>query len=75
MAIIRTGDARKLSEKDLDKKLSELKLELTKEKASISIGASATSPGRIKEIKRATARILTVKKEKQSSQGSEVKSK
>ncbi len=66
MAVIRTKDARKLSDKELDKKLSELRLELTKERASISIGASATSPGRIREIKKAIAKILTVRDEKRS---------
>lgn len=61
MAVLRTKDIKKLGEKDLDKKLSELRLELTKERANIAIGASATSPGRIKEIRRAIARINTVK--------------
>jgi large subunit ribosomal protein L29 len=61
MAVLRTKEIKKLGEKDLDKKLSELRLELTKERANIAIGASATSPGRIKEIRRAIARINTVK--------------
>jgi large subunit ribosomal protein L29 len=65
MAVLRTKDARKLGEKDIDKKLNELRLELTKERANIAIGASATSPGRIREIRRAVARILTVKNERQ----------
>ena len=68
MAVIRTRDARKLRAKDLDKKLNELRLELTKERASIAIGASATSPGRIKEIKKAIARILTIKNQKKFSE-------
>ena len=63
MAIIRIKDVRKMSDKDLDKKLNEFRLELTKERASIAIGASATSPGRIREIRRAIARIKTVKSE------------
>jgi len=65
MAVIRNKDVKKLGEKDLDKKLNELRLELTKERANIAIGATATSPGRIKEIKRAIARILTEKNTKQ----------
>jgi len=63
MAVLRTKEIRKLGEKDIDKKLNELRLELTKERANIAIGASATSPGRIREIRRAIARILTVKNE------------
>ncbi|RLI96239.1 MAG: 50S ribosomal protein L29 [Candidatus Aenigmatarchaeota archaeon] len=66
MAIIRTKDVRKLGDKDLDKKLNELRLELTKERANIAIGASATSPGRIKEIRKSIARIRTVKNQKSS---------
>lgn len=65
MAILRTKEIREMNEKDLDKKLNELKLELAKEKANINIGASVTSPGRIKEIKRTIARIETIKREKQ----------
>ena len=65
MAVIRAKDLKKLGEKDLEKKLNELRLELTKERASIAIGASATSPGRIREIRRAIARILTAKNERQ----------
>lgn len=64
MAIMKMKDARKLGDKDIDKKLSELRLELTKEKANIAIGANAVSPGRIKEIRRAVARLLTVKDER-----------
>jgi large subunit ribosomal protein L29 len=64
MAILRSKDIRKLSEKELEKKLDELRLEIAKEKANISIGASVTSPGRIKEIRKTIARILSVKKEK-----------
>ncbi|UCD07790.1 MAG: 50S ribosomal protein L29 [Candidatus Aenigmatarchaeota archaeon] len=64
MAILRSKDIRKLSEKELEKKLDELRLELAKEKANISIGASVTSPGRIREIKKTIARIQTIKKEK-----------
>lgn len=64
MAILRPKDIRKLSEKELEKKLDELKLELAKEKANISIGASVTSPGRIREIRKTIARVKTIKSEK-----------
>ena len=68
MAVLRNKDVKKLGERDLDKKLSELRLELTKERASIAIGASATSPGRIREIRRAIARILTEKSNSRNQQ-------
>ena len=64
MAILKTKDIRKLNEKELDKKLDELKLELVKERANISIGATVTSPGRINEIRKTIARIRTIRNEK-----------
>ncbi len=60
MAILSIKDARKLGEKDRGKRLVELKQELAKERSSISIGASATSPGRLRELRRAIARLETI---------------
>jgi large subunit ribosomal protein L29 len=62
MAIIKLKDLRKMDAKELDKKLNELRLEMAKEKANISIGASTISPGKMREIKRTIARIQTIKK-------------
>ncbi|MFH0928764.1 MAG: 50S ribosomal protein L29 [Candidatus Aenigmatarchaeota archaeon] len=42
-------------------RLSELRLELAKERSQIAIGGSASNPGRIKEVKKTIARILTEK--------------
>jgi large subunit ribosomal protein L29 len=64
MATLRAKDIRKLTERDLEKKMDELRLELAKERANISIGASVTSPGKIRDTKRTIARMLTIKKEK-----------
>jgi len=64
MAILRPDELRKLKGKELDKKLNELELELAKEKANISIGATVTSSGRINQIKKTIARIKSVKNEK-----------
>ena len=64
MAILRTKDARKLEDKELDKRMADLKLELAKERGNIHIGGTVTSPGRIKEIRKAVARIHTVRNEK-----------
>jgi large subunit ribosomal protein L29 len=65
MAILRMKEIRKMEGKDMDKNLKDLRLELSKERASINIGASAKSPGRVKEIRRTVARILTVKRERE----------
>jgi large subunit ribosomal protein L29 len=64
MAILRTKELRKMDGKGIEKQLKELNLELSKEKANIHIGASVTSPGRLKEIRRTIARIKTIKSEK-----------
>ncbi|NIO23270.1 MAG: 50S ribosomal protein L29 [Candidatus Aenigmarchaeota archaeon] len=69
MAILRVKDLKKMDEKELDKNLSELRLELSKEKANIHIGASVTSPGRLKEIRRTIARIKTIKEGKRVEHG------
>jgi len=63
MAVLRPSEIRKMQKKDADKRLLELKLELAKIKGNISMGASAQSPGRIKEIRRAIARIKTIETE------------
>ena len=63
MAILRAKDIRKLSEKDLDKKLNELRLEFAKEKANVSVGGTVSSPGRLKEIRKTITRIETIKAE------------
>jgi large subunit ribosomal protein L29 len=64
MAILKLRDARKLDNAELDKKLNELRLGVAKEKANIAIGAPVSSPGKMREMKRTIARILTIKKEK-----------
>jgi large subunit ribosomal protein L29 len=64
MAILRKKEIRKMDEKETKKQLKELNLELSKEKANIHIGATVTSPGRLKEIRKTIARIKTIKNEK-----------
>lgn len=64
MAILRTKEIRKMDEKQMEKQLKELNLELSKERANIHIGASVSSPGKLREIRRTLARIKTIKNEK-----------
>jgi len=44
---------------DLINRLNELRLELAKERAQIAVGGSPSNPGRVKEIRKTIARILT----------------
>ncbi len=59
MAILKMKKIRELSEKELQERMRELKLELSKEKAASEIG-TVKNPGRIREIRRTIARILTL---------------
>ncbi len=56
MAILKAKDIRNMKSKEMEKKLKELKLELVKSKVSTGQGSSKT-----KQIKKAIARILTLK--------------
>ncbi len=60
MAILRLSELRKLSPEDTQKKLSELHIELAKERANIHIGAPVSSPGKLREIRKTIARIKTL---------------
>ncbi|OGI11934.1 50S ribosomal protein L29 [Candidatus Micrarchaeota archaeon RBG_16_36_9] len=59
MAIIKKKQIKEMSHDDLVKRLSELKLELSKDKGQIAIGGSPANPGRVKQVKKTIARILT----------------
>lgn len=66
MAILRAEEIRKMKPEELDKKLDDLKKELMKIKMQIAQGTVPEKPGRVKEIRRTIARILTIKNEKRS---------
>ncbi|MFA4819719.1 MAG: 50S ribosomal protein L29 [Candidatus Aenigmatarchaeota archaeon] len=59
MAILKSKKVRELNDKEMSEKLRELRLEFSKEMASSEIGGSVKNPGRIREIRRAIARIKT----------------
>jgi large subunit ribosomal protein L29 len=48
-----------MSRPDLINRLSELRLELAKERGQIAIGGTPSNPGRVKELKRTVARLIT----------------
>jgi len=58
-----------MSRPDLINRLNELRLELAKEKGQIAIGGSPTNPGRVKEIKKTIAKILTELKIREKKEG------
>ena len=53
-----------MSELELENKIVELRKELMKANSQIATGTIPKNPGRIKEMKRTIAKILTVRNEK-----------
>jgi large subunit ribosomal protein L29 len=63
MAIVKVKEVRGMSVDQREKQLSDLKSELLKERAITSTGGAPENPGRIRELRRTIARILTIQKE------------
>jgi large subunit ribosomal protein L29 len=64
MAILRAKDIRNMKDADLEKQLKDLRNDLLKQRAITATGGAPESPGRIRELRRTIARILTIRKEK-----------
>ena len=64
MAILRSKEIAKMTEEEINKKLNEFRLDLAKSKAQVIIGGAPENSGKIREIKRTIARLLTTKKMK-----------
>ena len=69
MAILRANEIRKMSPEEIKKRLNELKLELMKLKGNVKMHRPVQNTGRIKEIKRTIARLLTILNEKGVNEG------
>lgn len=65
LAILRIKDIRSMSSTERKQKLLELRNELAKMMAMVKSGGAVENPGRIRELRRAIARILTVEREEQ----------
>jgi large subunit ribosomal protein L29 len=62
MAIIKKKQLKQMSNTDLKNRLGELRLELAKEKGQIAIGGTPSNTGRVREVRRTIAKILTESK-------------
>ena len=60
MPIVRVNEVREMSSEERQKKLIELKTELSKIRTLIKAGGSVENPGRVKALKKAIAKIETV---------------
>jgi large subunit ribosomal protein L29 len=60
MAILRIKEIKGMTAAEREKRLEELRAELTRARALRTGGGTVENPGRIREMRRAIARILTV---------------
>lgn len=60
MAILRKEELREMDDEELEEKLDELKLELSKERAQVEIGGVPENTGKMNELKKTVARIKTI---------------
>lgn len=63
MAILRPNEIRDMSLEEMEAELAELRSELAREKAVASAGGALENPGRVKELRRTIARLLTIMNE------------
>jgi len=65
MAILRIKEIKGMTLAEREKKLEGLRAELTRARALRTGGGTVESPGRIREMRRAIARILTINNEEE----------
>jgi large subunit ribosomal protein L29 len=63
MPILRIKEIREMSSEDRMKKLGEFRTEILRSKTMIRAGGTVENPARIKELRKAIARILTIENE------------
>ncbi|UCD96602.1 MAG: 50S ribosomal protein L29 [Candidatus Bathyarchaeota archaeon] len=63
MPIVRLKDIRRMSSEDRAKRVSELRTELTRLRTMTKAGGSIEDTARVRELRKAIARILTVERE------------
>jgi len=63
MPIIRVKEIREMSPEERTKRLNDFRTELMRLKTMVKAGGTVENPARIKELRRAIARILTVERE------------
>jgi large subunit ribosomal protein L29 len=59
LPILRKREIKQMLPEERDKKLTELRTELTKLRTSVKAGGNVENVGRVREIRRTIARILT----------------
>jgi len=65
MPILRVKEIRNMSSEDRKKRLGELRTELVRLETMIRAGGTVENPARLKQLRRAIARILTIGREQE----------
>lgn len=65
MVLLKPEEIRKMSMEERLKKLEELRIELIRLRGQAKMGGNPQAAGKIKEVRRAIARILTIIREEQ----------
>ncbi len=63
MPILRNKDVRAMSSEDRKKKVTELRTELLRLKTLVKAGGAIENPSRVRELRKAIARIHTIENE------------
>ena len=71
MPILRVREIREMSPEERRKKLNELRAELMRIKTMIKAGGSIENTSRIRELRKAIARILTIENEEKKARRKE----
>jgi large subunit ribosomal protein L29 len=61
MAIFRARDVQQLSDVEIGEQMEKLKIELIQHYGKVSAGGATENPGRIRELRRTIARMMTEK--------------
>ncbi|MDD1714685.1 MAG: 50S ribosomal protein L29 [Methanoregulaceae archaeon] len=64
MAIIRSSEIRQFSDVELQEQMEKLRIELIQHYGKVSAGGSTENPGRIRELRRTVARLMTEKNQR-----------
>lgn len=65
MVLLTTKEIREMSPAERDRKLTEFRAELAKQRAAMMSGAGMENPGMIRAIRKNIARILTISAEEE----------
>ncbi len=68
MPIVRLREIADMDTGERSKKLSELRAELSRLRTMISAGGAVENPARVRELRRAIARILTIENQQKNEQ-------